>query len=185
VGAIPSAFRPIFLFAGGNFREASYSYLLARGLAVIVIRPARPEDCDQLSRLREALWPHTSAAEHAAELLPILAGDTPGNMPLINFVAEAEGGTLIGFAEVDLRSHADGCDPVRPVGYLEGWYVAEPYRRQGLGARLLATAEDWARGHGCTEMASDALIDNVVSQHSHQALGFEVVDRCVHYRKKL
>jgi len=35
------------------------------------------------------------------------------------------------------------------------------------------------------EMASDALIDNELSQRAHEALGYEVVDRCVHYRKRL
>jgi aminoglycoside 6'-N-acetyltransferase I len=149
------------------------------------IRPARPADRDQLAQLREALWPQTSAAEHARELGPILAGDTPGAMPLINFVAETEGGTLAGFAEIDLRSHADGCDPARPVGYLEGWYVAAAYRRNGIGRQLLSAAEAWARSHGCFEMASDTWIDNEVSQSCHEALGFEVVDRCVHYRKGL
>lgn len=149
------------------------------------IRPARPSDLDQLAQLREALWPKTPAAEHARELEPILAGNTPGEMPLINFVAEAADGRLAGFAEVDLRSHADGCDPVRPVGYLEGWYVAKEYRRTGLGRRLLSAAEDWARSNGCVEMASDTWLDNDVSQRSHEALGFEVVDRCVHYRKAL
>jgi aminoglycoside 6'-N-acetyltransferase I len=149
------------------------------------IRPAKPADRDQLARLRKALWPEISAAEHARELEPILAGDTPGAMPLINFVAEAPDGTLTGFAEIDLRSHADGCDPGRPVGYLEGWYVSGEYRRLGLGRRLLTAAEDWARNHGCVEMASDTWIDNEVSQNCHEALGFEVVDRCVHYRKAL
>ena len=149
------------------------------------IRQATPGDREQLARLRKALWPGTSAAEHARELEPILTGDTPGAMPLINFVAETADGLLAGFAEVDLRSHADGCDPARPVGYLEGWYVAEEYRRTGVGRRLLAFAEDWARSHGCVEMASDTWIDNEVSQRCHAALGFEVVDRCVNYRKKL
>ncbi len=149
------------------------------------IRQARPADRDQLAQLREALWPKTTAAKHAAELEPILAGDTPGSMPLINFVAETPDGRLAGFAEVDLRSHADGCDPARPVGYLEGWYVAAEYRRSGAGRRLLAAAEDWARSHGCIEMASDTWIDNEISQSCHTALGFEVVDRCVHFRKDL
>jgi aminoglycoside 6'-N-acetyltransferase I len=151
----------------------------------VCIRQAKPADRDQLAQLRAALWPNTSAAEHARELEPILAGDTPGAMPLINFVAEAEDGTLAGFAEVDLRSHADGCDPARPVGYLEGWYVTAECRRTGVGRRLLAVAEEWARSHGCVEMASDTWIDNQPSQSCHQALGFEVVDRCVHYRKAL
>jgi hypothetical protein len=34
-------------------------------------------------------------------------------------------------------------------------------------------------------MASDALIDNDGSQRAHAALGFEVVDQCVHLRKAL
>jgi aminoglycoside 6'-N-acetyltransferase I len=149
------------------------------------VRQARPTDRDQLARLREALWPETSAKEHALALDPILAGETPGSMPLVNFVAETADGKLFGFAEVDLRSHADGCSPVRPVGYLEGWYVAEEARHSGIGRRLLSTAEDWARSHGCVEMASDTWIDNELSQTCHKALGFEVVDRCVHYRKTL
>jgi aminoglycoside 6'-N-acetyltransferase I len=151
----------------------------------VYIRPAKPTDRDQLARLREALWPETSVEEHASELDRILAGDTPGLMPLINFVAESADGRLFGFAEVDLRSHADGCSPERPVGYLEGWYVIEAARHTGVGARLLAAAEDWARSHGCMEMASDTWIHNEFSQICHEALGFEVVDRCVHYRKRL
>jgi aminoglycoside 6'-N-acetyltransferase I len=34
-------------------------------------------------------------------------------------------------------------------------------------------------------MASDALIDNEPSQGAHKALGFEIVDRCVRFRKNL
>lgn len=151
----------------------------------VQIRQATPADCDQLARLREALWPETSAAEHARELEPILAGKTPGAMPLVHFVATTADGRLLGFAEVDLRSHADGCNPGRPVGYLEGWYVVEEARHSGVGRRLLSAAENWARRHGCLEMASDTWIDNELSQACHEALGFEVVDRCVHYRKSL
>src|SRR3954451_5332213 len=106
-------------------------------------------------------------------------------MPLTILVADAGGGTLVGFVEVDLRSHADGCNPVQAVGYIEGWYVAEECRCSGVGRKLVAKAEDWARSHGCVEIASDAVIDNEVSQRAHGALGYEVVDRCVHYRKRL
>ena len=59
------------------------------------------------------------------------------------------------------------------------------YRRSKVGALLLAAAEEWARNAGCQEMASDTWADNVTSQHVHEALGLEVVDRCVHYRKRL
>jgi len=68
---------------------------------------------------------------------------------------------------------------------VEGWYVTEAYRRSGIGAQLLARAEEWARAQGCSEMASDTWIDNDISQRVHEALGFEIVDRCVNYRKPL
>ncbi len=106
-------------------------------------------------------------------------------MPLAILVAETADRSLVGFVEVDLRSHADGCNPAQPVGYIEGWYVAPEFREHGIGRMLIEAAENWARGHNCIEMASDAVIDNQVSHQAHEALGFEVVDRCVHYRKLL
>ena len=149
------------------------------------VRLAQLSDRDQLVRMHEALWPKTPAEEHARELTQILEGKPVVTMPLIILVAEASDGVVAGFLEVDLRSHADGCNPSRPVGYIEGWYVAENHRHKGIGTRLLAVAEDWARSQGCVEVASDTWIDNEVSQRVHEALGYEVVDRCVHYRKAL
>jgi aminoglycoside 6'-N-acetyltransferase I len=151
----------------------------------VVIRPARQDDWEELLRFREDLWPKTSAEAHARELALTLEGKPPVTMALIIFVAETIDRTLVGFIEVDLRSHADGCDPIRPVGYVEGWYVAGPYRQCGVGKRLMAAAEAWARGYGCHEVASDTWIDNELSQRAHEALGYEEVDRCVHYRKAL
>ena len=135
--------------------------------------------------MHEALWPKVPAEEHARELTEILEGKPVTTLPLIILVAEASDRGLAGFLEVDLRSHADGCNPSRPVGYVEGWYVNEDYRHRGIGRKLLAAAEDWARSQDCIEMASDTWVDNDVSQHVHEALGYEVVDRCVHYRKTL
>jgi aminoglycoside 6'-N-acetyltransferase I len=149
------------------------------------VRLATSADREPLSCLREALWPDSSPEEHAQELAPMLADNRNGTMPLAIFVAETTGGALAGFLEAGLRSHADGCDRKYPVGFLEGWYVVESHRGKGVGKRLLIAAEDWARLQGCVEMASDTWIDHVTSQRVHEALGFEVVDRCVHYRKAL
>jgi aminoglycoside 6'-N-acetyltransferase I len=106
-------------------------------------------------------------------------------MPAITLVAEATDRKIVGFLEVGLRSHADGCDLSQPVAFIECWYVAEERRHQGIGRKLLIAAEDWARSQGCAEMASDTPIDNRVSQLVHEALGYVVVDRCVHCRKPL
>jgi aminoglycoside 6'-N-acetyltransferase I len=148
------------------------------------IRLAVAGDRDALARMRALLWPESSVEDHARELRTILAGEA-GAAAVLVFVWETDGGTLAGFVETRLRSHADGCDESRPVGYVEGWFVAEEYRRRGIGAALLRAAEDWARRQGCKEMASDAEIHNEVSQRAHKALRFEAVSRTVNYRKAL
>jgi aminoglycoside 6'-N-acetyltransferase I len=118
----------------------------------IRIRLAQPSDRDQLALLLEALWPKSSVEEHARELTQLLEGKTPGTMPLIILVAEARDGVVVGFLEIDLRSHADGCDPSHPVGYVEGWYVDEQHRKRGIGRSLLAAAEDWARSQAALRL---------------------------------
>lgn len=154
------------------------------GLLNISIRRATAADCAQLAKLRAALWPESSSEEHASEALRDLESGGSGGFPVINLVAD-ESGRLVGFLQAGLRSHADGCETSKPVGYIEGWFVAEELRHRGIGRRLLDAAEDWARQQGCREMASDALIDNTSSQRAHEALGYREVDRCVHYRKAL
>ena len=149
------------------------------------IRLTSISDLEQLSQLRCALWPESSVEEDKRKLAAILSGNPGGNMPLDIYVEETEEGAVVGFLEIGLRSHADGCDTRVPVGFIEGWFVSENHRGQAIGAQLMAAAEHWARNHGCVEMASDTWIDNDLSQRVHEALGFEVVDRCVHYRKAL
>ena len=156
-----------------------------RKISTIHIRLANPSDRPTLAALFHALWPEGPTEEHSNELEAILSGNPPGTLPLVVFVAEASDKSLLGFLEVGLRSHADSCDPARPVGYVEGWYVTVGHRHCGIGKQLLAAAEDWARRQGCTEMASDTQIGNELSQRVHQHLGYEIVERAILFRKAL
>ena len=61
----------------------------------------------------------------------------------------------------------------------------EESRRRTLGTRLVQAAEAWARRRGFQEIASDTQIDNTVSIHAHQVLGYEEVERLVCFRKAL
>jgi aminoglycoside 6'-N-acetyltransferase I len=151
----------------------------------IKVRQAHPSDKEELAKMRELLWPEASIEDHHKELESALRFRMYGTLPLTILVAQDESGALAGFIEVGLRSHADGCDPANPVGFVEGWFVHEACRKQGIGSALMRSAEAWARNQGCLEMASDTWIDDEISLRSHQALGFEVVDRCVHFRKPL
>jgi|SRR5215470_4909413 len=149
------------------------------------IRPATLSDLGSLAGLRHALWPESTAEEHGRELSGILSGKPFGTLPLAILAAEASDGILIGFLEVGLRSHADGCNPAHAVGYVEGWYVTDSDRRQGVGAALLRAAEDWARAQGCREIASDTQLTNTLSQRVHESLGFHIAERSILYRKLL
>ena len=138
-----------------------------------------------MAEMCHSLWPDAATAEHEQHLAPLLDGQCLGAFPAIVLLAEDIEGRILGFIEVGLRSHADGCNPSRPVGFIEGWYVVPPYRRRKIGTRLVSEAETWARNQGCAEIASDTWLDEFNSQRAHEALGFEIVDRCIHYRKAL
>jgi aminoglycoside 6'-N-acetyltransferase I len=148
------------------------------------VRLAVPSDLEAVTELSAALWPEESVTQHEAHAASTLSGTPESTLPLVLIVAEIEG-RVVGFIEVGLRSHSDGCDGRQPVGFIEGWYVRPQYQRHAVGRALMEEAEAWARSRGAREMASDTWLESESSQLAHTALGFEVVDRCVHFRKSL
>ena len=143
------------------------------------VRRALHIDSAAWLRMREALWPDEDVT---ADVELYFSGTL--EMPLEVLVAVDGFGQLIGFAELSIRRYAEGCLTNR-VAYLEGWYVEPQQRRHGVGGALVAAAEAWARTQGCTEFASDALLDNDVSASAHRALGFEEVERIRCFKKSL
>jgi aminoglycoside 6'-N-acetyltransferase I len=111
-------------------------------------------------------------------------GEIPPTLIAAVFLAESDNGTLVGMLELSLRPYADGCES-SPVPFLEGWYVAPKSRRRGVGAALLKAGEEWAVAQGYAEMASDALLENTISERAHKALGFDEVERAIRFRKEL
>jgi len=148
------------------------------------VRPARPRDTAALVRMRRALWPEGSAAEHRSELGRYFRGRGEKSEPLAILIAETDRGRPVGFAEVSIRAYAEDCRTDR-VGFLEGWWVAPGERRRGVGRKLVEAAEGWARRRRCLEFASDALPDNRVSLAAHRALGFADAGTVVCFRKDL
>lgn len=92
--------------------------------------------------------------------------------------------TAAGFLELRLRDCAEGATS-SPVAYIEGWFVALEYRRQGLGTALVKAAENWASARGCREIASDTQPENRVSIAAHEQLGYKQVERLVCFLKQL
>ena len=145
------------------------------------IRPVRPNDAADWERMRQILWPSVPG-EHAEEIAAFFSGDRCN--PAEVFLSLNDQGRAIGFAEVSIRPYAEGCYSGR-VAYLEGWFVEERYRRQGIGAALVGAVEEWGRAQGCTELGSDAKIQNIASAAAHRSLGFTEVGRMICFRKDL
>jgi aminoglycoside 6'-N-acetyltransferase I len=132
--------------------------------------------------MRQALWPNGGdRGTHEQDVALLLAepGDT------VNLIARDEGGEPAGFAEASLRhDYVNGCD-TSPVAFLEGIYVVPAFRRQGVARALVAAVEAWGQARGCSELASDADVNNLDSQNMHDALGFVETKRVVYFRKVL
>ena len=147
--------------------------------SVVAVRRATLADASSLARLRHALWPDSAEAEHRRDVERFFAG--PQRAPIL--VVEDRSG-LLGFAELSIRPYAEGCETDR-IGFLEGWFVVPEARHRGIGRKLVAAGERWARSVGCTEFASDAEADNADSAAAHRALGFTEVGLVRCFRKDL
>lgn len=152
----------------------------------MTIRPVIAADAAEWLRLRLALWTDTNPEVEASEIAHFLAIPPRPPLPALHaaFVCPRTTAGLCGLAEVSIRPYVDGCR-TRDVGYLEAWYVDPEMRRQGIGRALVAAAEQWARRQGCQEMASDAELDNLLSQAAHQRLGYRETGRIVQFCKTL
>ena len=144
-----------------------------------MIRRANTEDADVLMRLAIQMWKDHEPEELADDFRRLLAKDD-----VVCFIKYADD-EPIGFAQGQLRhDYVEGTES-SPVGYLEGIFVKEGYRKNGYAAQLLKECEKWAKEKGCTEFASDCELDNEDSLKFHLSLGFEEVNRVICFRKEL
>ncbi|TFF39421.1 aminoglycoside 6'-N-acetyltransferase [Pseudomonas sp. RIT623] len=137
-------------------------------------------DHDGWLPLRVALWPDSSSKNEHDKRVILSA---PERYVVLLFVDEH--GDALGFAEASIRvDYVNGTNS-SPVAFLEGLYVHPASRSQGIARQLVAEIQQWAEEMDCTELASDALLDNQGSHAMHQALGFTETERVVYFLKPL
>ena len=144
-----------------------------------MIQKAESKDLPVLAKLSCQLWPNHTPEEMEAEFAGMI-----GKTDAAFFLA-IMGKDAVGFAQCQLRyDYVEGTES-SPVGYLEGIYVAEQLRKNGIARELLVACENWAKENGCTEFASDCELGNIQSLQFHLNVGFEEANRIVCFTKKL
>ena len=142
-----------------------------------MIYQAKEKDLVSLAALGVQLWPVHGAAELVEEFARLMQQGTA-------FFVAADP-SPIGFAQVGLRhDYVEGTQS-SPVGYLEGVFVKEQCRKQGVGRALVAACEAWAKAQGCTQFASDCQLCNSESLAFHLSLGFAEANRIICFSKDI
>ena len=144
-----------------------------------MIRRAGMNEARELADLAIQMWADHDPEDLEAEFRQLAMNDEA--VCFIKYVEDKP----IAFAQCQLRhDYVEGTES-SPVGYLEGIFVSEGYRKGGYAAQLLSECEKWAKEKGCTEFASDCELDNADSLGFHLAVGFEEANRIICFRKDL
>lgn len=145
----------------------------------ISIQEADKEHFPEWCQMRDALFTGLDEDFHQQEMALIFDAEDRTCFMAYNSFNEP-----IGFIELSLRNLVDGCLS-SPVGYIEGIYLQPEDRSVGTGRQLINWAETWFKEKGCTEMATDAEINNLDAQKFHERVGFKETYRIVQYKKIL
>ena len=160
---------------GYHFSHEYIAYVIMK----TTIRKATAEDAEVVAGLAIQMWESHTIQELTQEFC-----DSMNKESSIVFLAMVEE-CAVGFAQCGLRQdYVEGTDS-SPVGYLEGIFVAEEYRKRGLAKSMLEACQIWAKQQGCSEFASDCELTNEDSFKFHLKMGFEEANRIICFTKKL
>lgn len=145
----------------------------------ISIRKASLEDSQVAAELAIQMWELNTVEELTQEFYEYIREENG-----IILLAMADG-RAVGFAQCGVRhDYVEGTDS-SPVGYLEGIFVTEEFRKRGLARDMLEVCQQWAREQGCAEFASDCELDNEASLRFHIKMGFAEANRIICFTKKI
>ena len=144
-----------------------------------MVKQAELSDLYDIAELAFELWP-----EHTIDELKDETEEYISKKSCVIFL-NWDGDIPNGFAQCSLRTdYVEGTE-TSPVGYLEGIFVREERRNEGIGTELLEACERWARNCGCTEFASDCELSNADGFSFHVRSGFSAVNRIICFTKQL
>lgn len=144
-----------------------------------MIKSAVKNDARVLAELAIQMWNDNTVLDLEKEFEELIESDKAACF--IKYIDNM----AIGFAQCQLRTdYVEGTE-TSPVGYLEGIFIVEAYRKKGYAKELLNACERWAKNQDCSEFASDCELDNTASLSFHLAMGFEEANRIICFRKEI
>ena len=145
----------------------------------IEYRKATNADSEAIALLAVQMWASHTVEDLSNVFSSLMESDNNALFLLII------NGTIEGFAQCGLRrDYVEGTDS-SPVGYLEGIFVKEEYRKRGVARDMLEACQKWAKEQGCAEFASDCQLDNEDSLKFHIKMGFVEANRIICFTKQL
>ncbi len=148
---------------------------------MITLADAVPGDQDAIAALCAELdgfygdTPQGTPAERAAQVRDVLFGDPPRAFALL----ASDGDILAGFAGYSFLWPAAG---LTSSLYLKELYVAEAYRRQGVGAMLMDGLYKIAAEQGCSRVEWTTDQGNPGALAFYEALGVKPNPSKIFYR---
>ena len=144
-----------------------------------MIKEATLQEAKEAANLALLLWPGHKFEEFIQEMEHLIS-QSDSEVFLAYHDNEA-----IGLAQCQLRyDYVEGTSS-SPVGYLEGLFVKEEFRKQGFAKKLVNACEKWTKAKGCREFASDCELENKESLSMHLKLGFSEANRIICFKKDL
>ena len=140
-----------------------------------MIRKFNKEAINSVVVLTKEVYQNSTVSELEKELLASLEDE---HRQFFLYIINNE---VVGFSEVTLRmDYVEGLDS-GGCGYLEGVFVKEEYRGQGIARQLVMTCQQWSEEKGGKGFASDCELTNETSRLFHESIGFKEVSRNIHF----
>ena len=153
-----------------------------RPMDKIVVRDARHDEAELIVQMirhmvREmaSYGGHAPATDDAAweKMAIVIAGELKGNNAKY-VIAELANGDAIGVAGAALITLGGAFVPKKTL-HISAIYVLPPFRRGGIGGRLIARILDWGRAAG-SELCDLNVLSENPAKSLYETCGFSVVE---------
>jgi GNAT superfamily N-acetyltransferase len=128
----------------------------------LTIRAARPSDAASIAALAKQLGYHAEPSAVAGRLSRVLARTDQ------QFLVADNGSGPVGWIHMLMAEFVEA-DAFVLIG---GLVVDRDCRKQGIGRRLLARAEEWAAQHGCAVVRLSSSVNRTEAHAFYQRAGY-------------